>query len=128
MSTYSPTLVHIGLICAMLRIELTLVIVLSEIQLYRCIIYYTVYLFSTVLEMKGSSFLVVVGCVPWPCSLFLGVHIPAACQHYVHAPHDINVEFLPSDSPMYDIAIISWRPSLYGSEPHNCTEPMFYIQ
>ncbi|XP_061114629.1 interleukin-17 receptor D [Conger conger] len=58
-------------------------------------------------EMFGS-------CVPWPCSLFLGVHIPAVCQHYVHAPHDINVEFLPSDSPVYDTAIISWRPSLYG--------------
>ncbi|XP_064155749.1 interleukin-17 receptor D [Anguilla rostrata] len=58
-------------------------------------------------EMFGS-------CVPWPCSLFLGVHIPTACQHYVHAPHDITVEFLPNDSPLYDIAVISWRPSLYG--------------
>ncbi|XP_036389840.1 interleukin-17 receptor D [Megalops cyprinoides] len=53
-------------------------------------------------------------CVPWPCNFFLGMHTPAACQHYVHAPHDVTVEFITNDDPTFETAVISWRPSIYG--------------
>ncbi|KAJ8372088.1 hypothetical protein AAFF_G00295020 [Aldrovandia affinis] len=39
-------------------------------------------------ELLGS-------CVPWPCDVFLGAHAPAVCHHYVHAPYDVTVDFLP---------------------------------
>uniref|UniRef100_W5NAP4 Interleukin-17 receptor D n=1 Tax=Lepisosteus oculatus TaxID=7918 RepID=W5NAP4_LEPOC len=53
-------------------------------------------------------------CVPLPCHSLLGLHSPAACQHYVHAPHNITVEFMPDRDPAQDIVTVSWMPSQYG--------------
>ncbi|XP_012686441.2 interleukin-17 receptor D isoform X1 [Clupea harengus] len=52
-------------------------------------------------------------CVPWPCHAFLG-ETPHICQHYVHAPQNVVVEFLPNLDPKHETAIISWSPSKHG--------------
>uniref|UniRef100_A0A8C1AY28 Si:ch211-207e14.4 n=1 Tax=Cyprinus carpio carpio TaxID=630221 RepID=A0A8C1AY28_CYPCA len=53
-------------------------------------------------------------CVPWPCHSFLGQETPEVCQHYVHAPRNIQIEFEASEEPTYDAITVSWNPSLYG--------------
>ncbi|XP_688141.4 interleukin-17 receptor D isoform X1 [Danio rerio] len=53
-------------------------------------------------------------CVPWPCHSFLGQESPDVCQHYVHAPHNINIEFEHNEEPTYDTVTVSWNPSQYG--------------
>ncbi|XP_052449931.1 interleukin-17 receptor D [Carassius gibelio] len=55
-------------------------------------------------------------CVPWPCHSFLGQETPEVCQHYVHAPHNIQIEFEASEEPTYDAITVSWNPSQYGIE------------
>uniref|UniRef100_A0A3B1IV32 Si:ch211-207e14.4 n=1 Tax=Astyanax mexicanus TaxID=7994 RepID=A0A3B1IV32_ASTMX len=54
------------------------------------------------------------GCVPWPCSSFLGQQTPEVCQHYVNAPENITIEFVDNPNPKYDTAVVSWSPSKYG--------------
>ncbi|XP_015196299.2 interleukin-17 receptor D isoform X2 [Lepisosteus oculatus] len=61
-------------------------------------------------------------CVPLPCHSLLGLHSPAACQHYVHAPHNITVEFMPDRDPAQDIVTVSWMPSQYGNS-WDCLPP-----
>lgn len=56
------------------------------------------------------------GCVPWPCHSFLGQETPEVCQHYVHAPRNIQIEFEASEEPTYDAITVSWNPSQYGNE------------
>ncbi|XP_067096203.1 interleukin-17 receptor D [Osmerus mordax] len=58
------------------------------------------------LEQFGS-------CVPWPCKSLLGDE-DDACQHYVEAPRDLTVDFLPDQDPKHDTIMVSWRPSPYG--------------
>lgn len=53
-------------------------------------------------------------CVPWPCHSFLGQDSPDVCQHYVHAPHNINIQFEHNEEPTYDTVTVSWNPSQYG--------------
>uniref|UniRef100_A0A8C1VF27 Si:ch211-207e14.4 n=1 Tax=Cyprinus carpio TaxID=7962 RepID=A0A8C1VF27_CYPCA len=55
-------------------------------------------------------------CVPWPCQSFLGQETPEVCQHYVHAPRNIQIEFEASEEPTYDAITVSWNPSQYGIE------------
>ncbi|KAL2103806.1 hypothetical protein ACEWY4_000674 [Coilia grayii] len=52
-------------------------------------------------------------CVPWPCHSFLG-ETPDICQHYVHAPQNVAVQFVPNPDPKHETAVISWSPSKYG--------------
>ncbi|KAJ8017155.1 hypothetical protein DPEC_G00014820 [Dallia pectoralis] len=52
-------------------------------------------------------------CVPLPCVFFLGSH-DSVCQHYVHAPDDVTVEFLADQNPKYDNILVRWKPSVYG--------------
>ncbi|XP_066527000.1 interleukin-17 receptor D [Hoplias malabaricus] len=54
------------------------------------------------------------GCVPWPCHSFLGQQTPEICQHYVHAPQNVTIEFVDDPSTKYDTIVVSWRPSPYG--------------
>ncbi|KAM4737909.1 interleukin-17 receptor D [Anableps anableps] len=54
------------------------------------------------------------GCIPWPCLELLGDKDPTICEHYVHAPEDVKVEFVHEPSPEYDTVVISWKPSHYG--------------
>ncbi|XP_050953005.1 interleukin-17 receptor D [Labeo rohita] len=53
-------------------------------------------------------------CVPWPCHSFLGQETPEVCQHYVQAPHNIQIEFEATEEPTYDAVTVSWSPSQYG--------------
>ncbi|XP_030623518.1 interleukin-17 receptor D [Chanos chanos] len=53
-------------------------------------------------------------CVPWPCQTFLGQQTPDVCQHYVHAPHNVTVQFLPNQDLTHDTVTVSWSPSQYG--------------
>ncbi|XP_041713977.1 interleukin-17 receptor D [Coregonus clupeaformis] len=53
-------------------------------------------------------------CVPWPCFVFLGGQSSDVCQHYVHAPHDVTVEFVADENPKYDTVVVSWQPSQFG--------------
>ncbi|XP_029477255.1 interleukin-17 receptor D [Oncorhynchus nerka] len=53
-------------------------------------------------------------CVPWPCFVFLGGQSSDVCQHYVHAPHDVTVEFLADENTKYDTVVVSWQPSQFG--------------
>ncbi|XP_067228032.1 interleukin-17 receptor D [Chanodichthys erythropterus] len=53
-------------------------------------------------------------CVPWPCHFFLGQETPEDCQHYVHAPRNIYIEFESDKDPTYDAITVSWNPSQYG--------------
>ncbi|XP_041656100.1 interleukin-17 receptor D [Cheilinus undulatus] len=54
------------------------------------------------------------GCVPRPCFELLGEENPEICQHYVHAPNDVKVDFVQGPNPKSDTAVVSWQPSLYG--------------
>ncbi|XP_028308934.1 interleukin-17 receptor D isoform X2 [Gouania willdenowi] len=54
------------------------------------------------------------GCIPRPCSELLGKDDPHICQHFVQAPDDVKVEFLPDSNSQTDTVIISWRPSRFG--------------
>ncbi|XP_072512651.1 interleukin-17 receptor D [Salminus brasiliensis] len=54
------------------------------------------------------------GCVPWPCYYFLGKQTPEVCQHYVHAPENVTIEFVDNPNPKFDTAVVSWSPSQYG--------------
>ncbi|XP_017343231.1 interleukin-17 receptor D [Ictalurus punctatus] len=53
-------------------------------------------------------------CMPWLCHSFLGLQNPEICQHYVHAPQNVTIEFMESQNPKYDTVVVSWRPSQYG--------------
>ncbi|XP_013877208.1 interleukin-17 receptor D [Austrofundulus limnaeus] len=53
-------------------------------------------------------------CIPWPCLELLGDEDPQICQHYVHAPIDVKIEFLNEPNPKSDTAVVSWKPSPYG--------------
>ncbi|XP_071783703.2 interleukin-17 receptor D isoform X1 [Centroberyx gerrardi] len=53
-------------------------------------------------------------CIPWPCFELLGEEDPEVCQHYVHAPNDVTVEFLHDQNPKSDNIVVSWKPSYYG--------------
>lgn len=52
--------------------------------------------------------------MPWPCLDLLGTEDPKICQHYVHAPNDVKVEFVYEPNPESDTVVVSWRPSYYG--------------
>lgn len=54
--------------------------------------------------------------MPWPCQSFLGQETPEVCQHYVHAPRNIQIEFEASEEPTYDAITVSWNPSQYGNK------------
>ncbi|KAK3547405.1 hypothetical protein QTP86_018913, partial [Hemibagrus guttatus] len=54
------------------------------------------------------------GCMPWLCHSFLGLQSPEVCQHYVHAPKNVTIEFVESQNPKYETVVVSWRPSQYG--------------
>ncbi|XP_062872115.1 uncharacterized protein si:ch211-207e14.4 [Trichomycterus rosablanca] len=54
------------------------------------------------------------GCVPWLCHSFLGPQVPDICQHYVHAPQNVTIEFVESSNSKYDTVVVSWNPSQYG--------------
>ncbi|KAF7666084.1 hypothetical protein LDENG_00120420 [Lucifuga dentata] len=53
-------------------------------------------------------------CIPWPCFELFGEEDPELCQHYVHAPNDVTVEFLHDQNHNSDTIVVSWRPSYYG--------------
>ncbi|XP_061666210.1 interleukin-17 receptor D, partial [Syngnathoides biaculeatus] len=53
-------------------------------------------------------------CLPWPCFKLLGEENPGICNHYVQAPTDVTVEFLPDPDPKSDTMVVSWKPSQYG--------------
>lgn len=53
-------------------------------------------------------------CIPWPCFELLGEEDPQICQHYVHAPDDVKVEFVHEPNPKSDTVVVSWKPSYYG--------------
>ncbi|XP_073326864.1 interleukin-17 receptor D [Pagrus major] len=53
-------------------------------------------------------------CVPWPCYDLLGEEDPEICRHYVQAPNDVTVEFVPEPNPKSDTIVVSWKPSYYG--------------
>lgn len=53
--------------------------------------------------------------MPWLCHSFLGLQNPEICQHYVHAPQNVTIEFMESQNPKYDTVVVSWRPSKYGN-------------
>ncbi|KAM9445389.1 interleukin-17 receptor D isoform 2-T2 [Clarias gariepinus] len=46
--------------------------------------------------------------------LFEGLQNPETCQHYVHAPQNITIEFVESQNLTYETVVVSWRPSQYG--------------
>uniref|UniRef100_A0A4W6DCE1 Si:ch211-207e14.4 n=1 Tax=Lates calcarifer TaxID=8187 RepID=A0A4W6DCE1_LATCA len=50
-------------------------------------------------------------CIPWPCFELLD---PEICQHYVHAPNDVKIEFVNEPDTTSDTIVVSWRPSYYG--------------
>uniref|UniRef100_A0A3Q2XN12 Si:ch211-207e14.4 n=1 Tax=Hippocampus comes TaxID=109280 RepID=A0A3Q2XN12_HIPCM len=52
-------------------------------------------------------------CIPWPCLQLLGDEDPSICQHYVQAPTDVQVEFVPNLDPNSDTVVVSWKPSQY---------------
>ncbi|KAB5546477.1 hypothetical protein PHYPO_G00072500 [Pangasianodon hypophthalmus] len=54
------------------------------------------------------------GCMPWLCHSFLGLQSPEVCQHYVHAPQNVTIEFSETQNPKYETVVVSWRPSQYG--------------
>ncbi|XP_028849140.1 interleukin-17 receptor D-like isoform X1 [Denticeps clupeoides] len=63
----------------------------------------------------GAAFFEPFGnCVPWPCDSFLGQQNPEVCQHYVDAPNNVTVHFLPSASSKHETTVVSWNPSPYG--------------
>ncbi|GAA6223553.1 interleukin-17 receptor D-like [Lates japonicus] len=53
-------------------------------------------------------------CIPWPCFELLGEEDPEICQHYVHAPNDVKVEFVNEPDTTSDTIVVSWKPSYYG--------------
>ncbi|XP_029292159.1 interleukin-17 receptor D [Cottoperca gobio] len=53
-------------------------------------------------------------CIPWPCFELLGEEDPKICQHYVHAPNEVEVEFVNELNPKSDTIVVSWKPSYYG--------------
>ncbi|KAM9342377.1 interleukin-17 receptor D [Pholidichthys leucotaenia] len=53
-------------------------------------------------------------CVPWPCLELLGEEDNEICQHYVHAPRDVKVDFVNETDNQSDTVVVSWRPSDYG--------------
>ncbi|KAM4563232.1 interleukin-17 receptor D [Odontesthes bonariensis] len=53
-------------------------------------------------------------CIPWPCFELLGDEDPNICQHYIQAPNDVMVEFVPDTSPESETIVVSWKPSYYG--------------
>ncbi|XP_070694939.1 interleukin-17 receptor D [Pempheris klunzingeri] len=63
---------------------------------------------------KALGFNSIHGCVPWPCFEFLGQDDPTICEHYVQAPNDVKVEFVPEPNPKSDTIVVSWKPSYYG--------------
>ncbi|XP_029363265.1 interleukin-17 receptor D isoform X2 [Echeneis naucrates] len=70
---------------------------------------------SEVKQMLGYTSIKPLGsCVPWPCFELLGDKDPEICQHYVQAPTDVKVEFVPEPNPTSDTIVVSWKPSYYG--------------
>ncbi|TNN37573.1 Interleukin-17 receptor D [Liparis tanakae] len=53
-------------------------------------------------------------CIPWPCFELLGKEDRGLCQHYVHAPKDVTVQFGNELEPKSDTVVVSWKPSYYG--------------
>ncbi|XP_077370906.1 interleukin-17 receptor D [Festucalex cinctus] len=53
-------------------------------------------------------------CIPWPCFKLLGDEDPGICQHYVQAPTDVHVHFVPDPDLNSDTVDVSWKPSQYG--------------
>ncbi|XP_061637057.1 interleukin-17 receptor D isoform X5 [Phyllopteryx taeniolatus] len=53
-------------------------------------------------------------CLPWPCFKLLGEEDPGICNHYVQAPTDVTIEFVPDPEPKSDTMVVSWKPSQYG--------------
>ncbi|XP_058499730.1 interleukin-17 receptor D [Solea solea] len=53
-------------------------------------------------------------CVPWPCFALLGEENPQICQHYVHPPTDVTIDFVHEPNPASDTVVVSWKPSYYG--------------
>ncbi|XP_029013256.1 interleukin-17 receptor D [Betta splendens] len=53
-------------------------------------------------------------CIPWPCFELVGKEDPQICQHYVHAPNDVEVEFVDEPNPDSDTIVVSWKPSYFG--------------
>ncbi|CAB1335952.1 unnamed protein product [Coregonus sp. 'balchen'] len=51
---------------------------------------------------------------PQNCSLECVLQSSDVCQHYVHAPHDVTVEFVADENPKYDTVVVSWQPSQFG--------------
>ncbi|XP_060793292.1 interleukin-17 receptor D isoform X2 [Neoarius graeffei] len=46
--------------------------------------------------------------------LFAGQQSPEVCQHYVHAPQNVTIEFVECQNPRYETVVVSWNPSQYG--------------
>ncbi|KAI4898665.1 hypothetical protein NFI96_002811 [Prochilodus magdalenae] len=46
--------------------------------------------------------------------LFGGQQTPEICQHYVHAPQNVTIDFGDDKSSRSDTVVVSWRPSQYG--------------
>ncbi|RVE70192.1 hypothetical protein OJAV_G00061980 [Oryzias javanicus] len=53
-------------------------------------------------------------CIPWPCFELLGNEDPSFCQHFVHAPNDVKIEFVEDSNNNSDTVVVSWKPSVYG--------------
>ncbi|XP_068996919.1 interleukin-17 receptor D [Embiotoca jacksoni] len=70
---------------------------------------------SDVKKVLGFNSIKVFGsCIPWPCFELFGDKDPKICQHYVHAPNDVEVEFVYEPNPRSDTVVVSWKPSYYG--------------
>lgn len=70
---------------------------------------------ADVRKALGSKFVKAFGsCIPWPCFELLGNQDPEICQHFVHAPSNVTVEFVDDPDSTSDTVVVSWRPSLYG--------------
>uniref|UniRef100_A0A8C7Y571 Si:ch211-207e14.4 n=1 Tax=Oryzias sinensis TaxID=183150 RepID=A0A8C7Y571_9TELE len=53
-------------------------------------------------------------CIPWPCFKLLGNEDREICEHFVHAPNDVKVEFVDDPNLKSDTIVVSWKPSSYG--------------
>ncbi|KAL3063846.1 hypothetical protein OYC64_000213 [Pagothenia borchgrevinki] len=53
-------------------------------------------------------------CIPWPCFELLGEKDPRICQHYVHGPNNVEIEFVNEPNSESDTIVVSWKPSYYG--------------
>uniref|UniRef100_A0A3P9I787 Si:ch211-207e14.4 n=1 Tax=Oryzias latipes TaxID=8090 RepID=A0A3P9I787_ORYLA len=52
-------------------------------------------------------------CIPWPCFELLGNEDREICEHFVHAPNDVKVEFVDDPNLKSDTVVVSWKPSSY---------------